>query len=134
MKFIGVLLGLAGLVATVQAGAGANQPIPDNDLGLTAKDCSHYCEAKDGLQLWMSIEGHCMSSSMRYTSSSSSSSSSSKKKTKLAAKSSSSSDETIWSPTIVGSMSAVTGLLGMLVGLASGNKYRHRQSQLFPVA
>ena len=131
MKFIGVLLGLAGLVATVQAGAGANQPIPDNDLGLTAKDCSHYCEAKDGLQLWLSIEGHCMSSSMRYTSSSSSSS---KKKTKLAAKSSSSSDETIWSPTIVGSMSAVTGLLGMLVGLASGNKYRHRQSQLFPVA
>ena len=133
MKFIGVLLGLAGLVATVQAGAGANQPIPDNDLGLTAKDCSHYCEAKDGLQLWMSIEGHCMSSSMRYTSSSSSSSAS-KKKTKLAAKSSSSSDETIWSPTMVGSMSAVTGLLGMLVGLASGNKYRHRQSQLFPVA
>ena len=131
MKFIGVLVGLAGLVATVQAGAGANQPIPDNDLGLTAKDCSQYCEAKDGLQLWMSIEGHCMSSSMRYTSSSSSSS---KKKTKLAAKSSSSSDETIWSPTMVGSMSAVTGLLGMLVGLASGNKYRHRQSQLFPVA
>ena len=41
--------------------AGSNEPIADNELGLTAKDCaSQYCSSKDGLGLWMTLEQMCM--------------------------------------------------------------------------
>ena len=39
-----------------------------------------------------------------------------------------------WSPAAVGSFSAVFGVVGMVVGLASGSKYRRHQLSLFPVA
>lgn len=39
---------------------GANEPIADNQLGLTAKDCAlQFCEDKDGMALWMSLIQQC---------------------------------------------------------------------------
>ena len=39
---------------------GANEPIADNQLGLTAKDCAlQFCEDKDGMSLWMSLVQEC---------------------------------------------------------------------------
>lgn len=41
---------------------GANEPIADNQLGLTAKDCAlQFCEDKDGMALWMSLIQQCNS-------------------------------------------------------------------------
>lgn len=39
---------------------GANEPIADNQLGLTAKDCAlQFCQQKDGMALWMSLMQQC---------------------------------------------------------------------------
>lgn len=110
---------LAALVAIVHGGA--NDPIADNELGLTAKECSKFCSAKDGLQLWLSFGESCMEASATTTAGLS-----------LATKSSSKKQE-VWSPTTVGAVSAVMGGMCMFVGLMSGSKYRERQSRLFPV-
>lgn len=41
---------------------GANEPIADNQLGLTAKDCAlQYCQNKDGMALWMTLVQQCNS-------------------------------------------------------------------------
>ncbi len=41
--------------------SGANEPIPDNELQLTAKDCSlQYCADKDGMALWLSLQNICV--------------------------------------------------------------------------
>ena len=133
MKLLGMFFGLAGLIVTAQAGA--NEPIADNQLGLTAKDCSSsHCSSKDGLLLWLSLEKACLTEkkstgtkgkSERQVSSSSLSSE---------ALLSQSASEANWSPAAVGSLSAMFGVLGMVVGLASGSKYRRHQLSLFPVA
>lgn len=40
--------------------SGANEPIADNELGLTAKDCAmQYCEDLDALALWLSLVDVC---------------------------------------------------------------------------
>jgi hypothetical protein len=37
-------------------GAGPNEPIPDNELGLYANQCAtQFCHEKDGLELWLSL-------------------------------------------------------------------------------
>jgi hypothetical protein len=39
---------------------GANEPIADNELGLTTKDCAlQYCESLDALGLWLTIVSEC---------------------------------------------------------------------------
>ena len=39
---------------------GANEPIADNELGLTTKDCAlQYCESLDALGLWMTFVSEC---------------------------------------------------------------------------
>jgi hypothetical protein len=39
---------------------GANEPLADNELGLTAQDCaSQFCKDKDGLALWLSLSYYC---------------------------------------------------------------------------
>lgn len=39
---------------------GANEPIADNQLGLTAKDCAlQFCQDKDGMALWLSLVQEC---------------------------------------------------------------------------
>lgn len=49
------------LFKTTQAiSSGANEPIADNELGLTAKDCAlQYCEELDALGLWLSLVDVC---------------------------------------------------------------------------
>lgn len=114
---------LAALVAIVHGGA--NDPIADNELGLTAKECSKFCSAKDGLQLWLSFGELCMEARTISPTTGISLSTESAKE--------SSSKQQVWSPATVGSVSAVMGGMCMLVGLMSGAKYRERQSRLFPV-
>lgn len=39
---------------------GANEPIADNELGLTTKDCAlQYCESLDALALWLTLVPAC---------------------------------------------------------------------------
>ncbi len=41
--------------------SGANEPIPDNELGMTTRDCSlQFCESKDSLGLWLSLQNVCL--------------------------------------------------------------------------
>ncbi len=55
--FLGIVLGTAYAISN-----GANEPIADNQLGLTAKDCSlQYCETLDGLALWLTLAEVCFS-------------------------------------------------------------------------
>ena len=59
-RALGVLV--AALACAVAAGAGANEPIAPNELGLTAIDCAtQYCTSKDSLLLWLSLENSCFS-------------------------------------------------------------------------
>ena len=59
-RALGVLI--AALACAVAAGAGANEPIAPNELGLTAIDCAtQYCTSKDSLLLWLSLENSCFS-------------------------------------------------------------------------
>eukprot|EP00622_Pseudochattonella_farcimen_P004804 FR740291.1.p2 GENE.FR740291.1~~FR740291.1.p2 ORF type:complete len:120 (+),score=5.49 FR740291.1:186-545(+) len=114
-------LGVALLLSFVAAVlAGSNEPIADNELGLTAKDCaSQYCSSKDGLGLWMTLEQSCMMDPNPY----------------LIAQVESSISTSAWSPTIVGTLSAVLGVVGMMVGFASGHKFsRNRMAAYYPVA
>ncbi len=47
--------------------SGANEPIADNELGLTAKDCAlQYCEEKDGMALWLTLVNECVGSPNPY--------------------------------------------------------------------
>ncbi len=46
---------------------GANEPIADNELGLTAKDCAlQYCSVKDGMALWLTLVNECVSNPNPY--------------------------------------------------------------------
>lgn len=59
MKLV-LLLFTAGFVITYAISNGANEPIADNELGLTTKDCAlQYCEDLDALALWLSIVEVC---------------------------------------------------------------------------
>ncbi len=50
------------LKGTLAISNGANEPIADNELGLTAKDCAlQYCDSKDGMALWMTLVNECIS-------------------------------------------------------------------------
>lgn len=100
--------------------AGSNEPIADNELGLTAKDCaSQYCASKDGLGLWMTLEQMCMTDPNPY----------------LVAQVDQAVSPSAWSPTVVGALSAVMGVVGMMVGFASGHKFsRNRMAAYYPVA
>ncbi len=47
--------------------SGANEPIADNELGLTAKDCAlQYCTIKDGMSLWLTMVNECVSNPNPY--------------------------------------------------------------------
>lgn len=46
---------------------GANEPIADNELGLTSKDCSmQFCVEKDSLGLWLSLQNTCSQNANPY--------------------------------------------------------------------
>lgn len=61
-----ILYGLLFLMTTVvhAISNGANEPIADNELGLTTKDCAlQYCETLDALGLWMTFVSECKTKS-----------------------------------------------------------------------
>lgn len=103
------------------AAAGSNEPIADNELGLTAKDCAaQFCSSKDGLELWLTLEQTCMMDPNPYF---------------VARVEESTAATVTWSPTVVGSLCAVMGVVGLMVGFASGGKYSSgRRSNYYPVA
>jgi hypothetical protein len=55
------ILSIISFISVVYAVSnGANEPIADNQLGMTAKDCAlQYCEDKDGMALWLSLVQEC---------------------------------------------------------------------------
>lgn len=60
MKFRFLLLAAAVITTTQAISSGANEPIADNELGLTTKDCAlQYCEELDALGLWLSLVDIC---------------------------------------------------------------------------
>ncbi len=67
-KILFGLLSLFLILGFVNAiSSGANEPIADNELGLTAKDCAlQYCEEKDGMALWLTFVNECVDSPNPY--------------------------------------------------------------------
>ncbi len=70
-KIYKYLIGLIVLILFIQKidaiSSGANEPIADNELGLTAKDCAlQYCQEKDGMALWLSLVNECVDSPNPY--------------------------------------------------------------------
>jgi hypothetical protein len=112
MKFSGVLAAFAAMGASLVQGSmtGANEPIADNELGLTAKACAEaHCSSKDGLELWLSFSSECMDADAQNP--------------YLAAKDTSSSEEAaLWAPAHVGAVSAVVAVSALMVGFAQGVK------------
>ncbi len=57
---IKLLLLLFYFVTIYSISSSSNEPIADNELQLTAKDCSmQYCANKDGMALWLSLQNAC---------------------------------------------------------------------------
>eukprot|EP00613_Pedinella_sp_CCMP2098_P003201 CAMPEP_0171616902 /NCGR_PEP_ID=MMETSP0990-20121206/13767_1 /TAXON_ID=483369 /ORGANISM="non described non described, Strain CCMP2098" /LENGTH=121 /DNA_ID=CAMNT_0012181283 /DNA_START=67 /DNA_END=432 /DNA_ORIENTATION=- len=120
MKGSGLFLVIFSVLSAHVSG-GANEPIADNELGLTAKSCAEsYCadSGKDGLQLWLSVYGGCGMNEAPTAG-----------KKGLEAGTTQLIDEdktaeTRWSPTTVGSLSAVMASVGLMMGFAQGMK-RH---------
>jgi hypothetical protein len=114
MRVSAVLAVFVGLVGGAMGGA--NEPIADNTLGLTAKACAEkYCAgAKDGLELWLSMSSECSSSSTKAVASAA---------TSLAAEdATTAASESLWSPAAVGTVSALLGVTGLMAGFAQGIK------------
>ncbi len=90
--------------------SGANEPIADNELGLTAKDCSmQFCAEKDSLSLWLSLQNMCSGqSSNPYF---------------LEINSSERSVYNSYSPLVIGTLCAMTSLISLLLGYSIGHNY-----------
>lgn len=55
-----VALFLIKIIGIFSISSGANEPIADNELQLTAKDCSmQFCLEKNSLSLWLSLQNVC---------------------------------------------------------------------------
>jgi len=93
--------------------AGANEPIADNSLGLTAKACAEkYCAgAKDGLELWLTMSSECSVASAKL-----------ERLSGLTEDGSADAGESLWSPAAVGTVSALLGVTGLMAGFAQGIK------------
>ncbi len=67
LKYFILLINLIYLPYIYAISSGANEPIADNELGLTAKDCAlQYCESKDGMALWLTFVNECVSNPNPY--------------------------------------------------------------------
>lgn len=114
----------AWLISVATAGSGANEPIDPNELGLTATDCAaQYCTTKDALMLWFLMENICLSDAQPYV-------------INFAAKDAEDFDfGAVWSPATVGTLSALFGVVGLMVGYSAGGKYaRTDTDRYYPVA
>jgi hypothetical protein len=66
-KYLFLVIGTIGLSYVIAISSGANEPIADNELGLTAKDCAlQYCTEKDGMALWLTLVNDCVESPNPY--------------------------------------------------------------------
>ncbi|CAM9647213.1 unnamed protein product, partial [Phaeothamnion confervicola] len=94
---------LAGLAL---ASAGANEPIKDNNLGLVARQCAQtFCVDKDSLELWLALEPTCSSGvSLSATRAGDG---------VIEAMVFPDDEAPFWSPTAVGSLCAIMGVVGM---------------------
>ncbi len=90
--------------------SGANEPIADNELGLTAKDCSmQHCLEKDGLALWLSLQNICSGVSANpYF---------------LEINNSETTIHNNYSPLVVGSLCAMASLVSLILGYSIGHTY-----------
>ena len=101
--FFGVIL-----YSVYAISSGANEPIADNELGLTAKDCAlQYCEEKDGMSLWLTMVNECVDSPNPYF---------------MTKNINSNLNNQIYgvSPIIAGSICAMLGVVGLLFGYVIG--------------
>ncbi len=90
--------------------SGANEPIADNELGLTAKDCSmQHCLEKDALGLWLSLEAVCSGVSANpYF---------------LEINNSETTIHNNYSPLVVGSLCAMASVVSLILGYTVGHSY-----------
>ena len=102
------ILAFAGS-ASGSAMTGANEPIADNELGLTAKACAEaHCASKDGLELWLTLQRECTADQTTFLAAKEVNEA---KRAEAAA---------LWSPTAVGTVSALVGVLGLVAGFSQG--------------
>ncbi len=90
--------------------SGANEPIADNELGLTAKDCSmQHCLEKDSLGLWLSLQNVCSGVSANpYF---------------LEINNSETTIHNNYSPLVVGSLCAMASVVSLILGYTVGHSY-----------
>ena len=90
--------------------SGANEPIADNELGLTSKDCSmQHCLEKDALGLWLSLEAVCSGVSANpYF---------------LEINNSEITIDNNYSPLVVGSLCAMASVVSLILGYTVGHSY-----------
>ncbi len=90
--------------------SGANEPIADNELGLTAKDCSmQHCLEKDSLGLWLSLQNVCSGVSANpYF---------------LEINNSETTIHNNYSPIVVGSLCAMASVVSLILGYTVGHSY-----------
>ncbi len=106
-KYISYVI-LYKIVYVYAISSGANEPIADNELGLTAKDCAlQYCTEKDGMSLWLSLVNQCVSNPNPYFR---------QKTTRESYEEVVNTDEYIITPMISGSLCVVMGLVSFMLG------------------
>jgi hypothetical protein len=114
------ILSLYYLTCVLAISSGANEPIADNELGLTAKDCAlQYCSTKDGMALWLTLVNECVSNPNPYLIS----------KKGLEENFENNNNDAISyyllekvNPFIGGSVCAIMSLIGLLIGYVLGVK------------
>lgn len=119
MRLLLVFLGLACTSLVAGKSSGANEPIADNELGLTAQDCAlQYCSNKDGLALWLVLSTSCLADFPYHGIDADNGES-----FLMSADPSGISEFTgvlKWTPTVAGSICAIVGLVGLLMGYSTG--------------
>ncbi len=101
---------LTKIIGILCISSGANEPIADNELGLTAKDCSmQHCLEKDALGLWLSLEAVCSEVSANpYF---------------LEINNNETNVSNEYSPLVVGSLCAMASVVSLILGYTVGHSY-----------
>ncbi len=98
------------IIGILSISSGANEPIADNELGLTAKDCAlQHCLEKDALGLWLSLQNVCSGVSANpYF---------------LEINNSETTIHNNYSPLVVGSLCAMASVVSLILGYSIGHTY-----------
>mmetsp|Transcript_7916 Transcript_7916/g.10530 ORF Transcript_7916/g.10530 Transcript_7916/m.10530 type:complete len:146 (-) Transcript_7916:488-925(-) len=119
-RYIFIILFLSTQIFPVFGSKRANDPVEDNVLGLTTRDCAKkYCIDKPALDLWLSLQEVCyptgdLDAAKHFREN---------RETKMYAKESTKGTDSLNQPlssTMVGAICAVTGVLGMMIGFQGG--------------